>query len=333
MIYWKQTPVKEVLSIDGPPVTIGAAGYYRVVLREKDETVIQDTGWVKNKLMNYFFARSVNYDVNFPTLYGAIGTGTGTPTGTDNALWGSQLGSRPNPGIWEGGYIIDGQYARHRFKYRWEVGDGIGTISEVGMFTAGTGGTMMCHATLKDSGGSPTTIVKGADNIVDVFWEHRKYPITTAAVTGVLDLSGTAYNYSIQPVDLAWHTYPSWNGTYGGSYMGAGYTAADAFLEQTYPGLLNDTSGFTSCGSLFGVSGCSFGPYARVDTGPFYTDNLVQIGIDGWLNQPIGSIFLEMGGSRYQCIYSRVSDGNPIPKTNEERLRLRYRFTVAEHVL
>lgn len=317
------TPEKKILSWDGPGPEMGVEGWYRFVLKNRDGSIARDTGWFKNLITNNGMARIVNFDggsVNWAT-YMSIGDGSGTPDFTDTALFGSQLGARKLAATSVSGWTST--YFYRRYTHRWPTGEGTGTISEVGYHTAGTAGTMFSHALLVDSGGSPTSIVKGADQSLDVYYELRNYPNMSDA-SGTIDISGTSYDYVLRPYAFHNNVGSTWtvntierlsvSTVQHYAYTGKGLLA---ILTEDQ----NDGGG-TSLGlGAFGVT------YAK---GSYYTDNYIEANIDYW-NGTIDWVATRAGNTSWQFTLSKTVGGGGLVKTDEERLRLHIRLTAARH--
>ena len=77
-------------------------------------------------------------------------------------------------------------------------------------------------ALVKDSNGTPITITKLADEVLDVTYTLRIY-VPELDVTGVMDISGVAYNYTVRAAQAdAWNAgYPFNNVYYVSACSGA----------------------------------------------------------------------------------------------------------------
>ena len=326
------TREKRLLSWDGPGPEMGVEGWYRFVLKNRDGSVARDTGWFKNLITNVGMTRIVRYDEIGMSWgqYLAIGNGTGTPAFTDTALSGTQLGARKTT---EGG-SIDGftaTYYWHRRTHRWPTGEGTGTISEVAFFSAATGGEMFSHALLVDSGGSPTSIVKGADQSLDVYYELRNYPNLVDA-SGTIDVSGVSYDYVLRPFGLFdWFTNP-WKvntvediSTSGNSHYAYNNQGLIAISTITTTGT---ALGF---GATLGLTYEKYtGPLPDYNTGPYYTNNYIEANIDHWIGE-IDWVRSYAGNTAWQFTLEKTVGGGGLVKTDEERLRLHIRLTAGRH--
>lgn len=321
---------KKILSIDGELPEMGVSGWYRFVLKNRDGSIARDTGWFKNVITNNGMARIVNISSSMSWyIYLAIGNGSGTPDVTDTAMFGSQLGDRETPTTSTSGWGAANAYYYRRYTHRWVEGEGTGTISEVSTWSSNSGGTMFSHALLVDSGGSPTTIVKGADQSLDVYYELRNYPMASDA-TGTFDLSGTSYDYTFRALGIGQtgsnlnHSVNNREIFTGGSSNFVAYTGGTLGARtDTVPTGSVLTPTLSSDGSHL----ANTGPYAN---GSYYTDNQLQAGIDAW-HGTVTVVRMESGNSQYQCLYDKTVGGGGIVKTDEDRLRLKVRLTVVRH--
>lgn len=316
---------------DTPEVQMGVAGYYKFVLKNRDGSIAQVVDWFPNLITDLGMSRIVNYDGGITSwgAYLAIGSSATTPTFADTVM-GAQLGTRTDVTTSTSAVVYD-SYMYRRYTHRYIEGNGTGTIREVGYFSASTGGVMFSHALLVDGSGTPTSIVKDADQSLDVYYELRNYPKLSDS-TGTFDLSGTAYNYTFRPLNLnPADIFGSANWTVNSiekcsasfnnysAYTGGGLGARTA----------NAPTGTFLNPSLFYDTSHAANTYAYAK-GSYYTDNQIQCGIDAW-HGTITVVTFVTGNCQWQCLYSKVSGGGGIVKTNEDRLRLKIRLTVARH--
>lgn len=323
-------PEKKILSIDGELPEMGVSGWYRFVLRNRDGSIARDTGWFKNVITDIGMSRivSLTSGVSWYT-YLAIGNGTGSVAVSDTALFGSQLGNRKIASASTDGWGAANAYFYRRYTHRWAEGEGTGTISEVATFDSSTGGQMFSHSLLVDNVGSPTTIVKGADQSLDVYYELRNYPLASDA-TGTFDLSGTSYNYTFRALSVGATGLALNHGVRNREIMGSGSSSIAAYTGGGLGARTDQvpTGSFLNP-SLFYDSSHAANSYAYAN-GSYYTDNQIQIGIDAW-HGTITVVRMESGNSNYQCLYDKTVGGGGIVKTDEDRLRLKVRLTIVRH--
>lgn len=248
------------------PVTscIGLRGYFVV------ELIHSRTGLIKRRLEfpNVITNAGLNGIGNVNSVSNLIqwcGVGTdNTPPDVSDTALGSQLGNRTN----SNGGISDDLVSGPDFDY-WEFirvrefaeNEANGNLTEVGFFSASSGGVMYTRQLFLDSEGSPTTIVKTTDDRLRITYKHRAYPNKTAKVQNI-NVNGvpTTVTSRIQELDspdhaggLAWNIgswgsgaravetniLPDVNGSFGGNTVGvssgsyAAYSSNSFFREYT----------------------------------------------------------------------------------------------------
>lgn len=146
---------------------------HRVERRGRGDNIITNTG------LEYLSTQTRWNDggVSNAIQYCAVGTGTVPEAATDVAL-GNEL-IRTN---FNGGTLDSGATTAADLSYRSQIrtrsftqAQANGNLTEVGMFSASTGGTMFCRQLLRDEVGNPTTIVKTSDYELRISYEIRLY--------------------------------------------------------------------------------------------------------------------------------------------------------------
>lgn len=303
----------------------GVAGYFRLVLKERDGTVVRDTGWFKNLITNSGMVAI--RDINNYAGWVKLGSSNAAPAFTDTDVTTSIDGVRRNLTGSVVGYGGSNTYTYRRQLANFATGQSTGTIREMAVFSSSSGGICFSHALLVDSGGSPTEITKGADQTLDVYYELRTYPDLTD-ITGTIDISGVSYDYTVRA--RLWTQTSSGNPLWGvgGREVLSSSAATGGYAAYAGGDLGTTTSGGptgTILGSLFGVSDCEVTQV--IAAGTYYNDGQLQIGIDGWNNAGgIRAVVYNSGNCRWQIKYENTADGTAIPKTDEDRLRLRWRL-------
>lgn len=305
--------------------TVGIKGFFRCVLRNRAGHVFQDTGWFPNVITNNGMVRI--RDVGSWFSWYEIGSGSTAPAESDTALAAPLDGVRKTGS--DAGSDWTSTYYYQRTKSSFVEGESTGNVRELGTFHQSTGGTMFSRALIKDSGGTPITIVKGADQILDVYYEIRNYPKltdTTGTITITHPPSGTpvSYDYTIRPARFADPSASPIRWAVQGretlsqtSTQHQGYTGGDLGATSAEPTGTILPSLFTDTG--FAVS--------IVGTGNYYNDVQLQVGIDGWnTGGGIRAVMFKTGNCVWQVKYAQTSGGAAIPKTDEDRLRLRFRL-------
>lgn len=322
---WIKTPTKEILSWDGPGAQMGVEGYFRCVLSEKDGTVVRDTDWFPNIITTAGFQR-ITTTGSTSNWYShcEVGEGTGTPAVGDTTLFTPIVGiTRPNRNFVDSDLTYDSHYWR-RDRWRFEEGNGTGSLKELGLYTSSTGGVMWNHALIVDGVGSPTTIVKGAEQVLDVFYECRTYPVLTDQ-TGTFDLSGVSYDYTLRPCQLDANVFAyGWSSgaierfNFGSSNIQAYTGGSLAARTADQPGGTQMTPTVSSDATHIPNSYYSG---IQESTLPYYVDSLAEMGIDAW-HGTIDCLRWETGNCCWQIEFEKTVGGGGIVKTDEQRLRL-----------
>lgn len=210
-------------------------------------------------------------------------------------------------------------WCSYYWTYRFLEGIATGNISQVAM-AYGTVDTitntysgLFSLALVKDSGGTPITITKLADEVLDVTYTLQLF-CPSADVTGTISISGVNYDYVVRPANAA-----SWiaNNNF------AGFALSNAYTGTLGTQLTNPS------GTLLGGAG-AITPSAYT-TGNYYRDVAYFWDLNsGNHASGIRSIHIGAGGSaemRWQIQYSKSSDGTTIPKDATKRLTLKVRFS------
>lgn len=311
--------------VDSQPMTAatGVAGYYRLVLEEKDGTVVQDTGWFKNLITNNGLLFIRDELVWFGNVM--LGSGSAAPTILDTTV------TTPIDGVKKD---YTGQVSAATSDYFFSRGEATflegvstGNVRELANFTPAQPTKCFNHSLILDAGSNPTTIVKGPDQILRVFYEIRNYPKLTDTV-GVIDISGTSYDYTVRAANFA-PGISSWNVNVREEIVFSS--------EQTAfsGGDLGPTTGQptgTSIGSLSGSPGAiakigsgSFGPPENLT---FFNDYQLQASTTWWVHaNGIRCVIFRSRNCIWQIKYAATVGGGSIPKTAEQRLRLKFRLS------
>jgi hypothetical protein len=166
-----------------------------------------------------------------------------------------------------------------------------------------------------DGGGSPTEIVKGADNILDMYYELRNH-ITVTDWNGVIDITGVSYDVILRAARASTTT----NWLAGESREGLGsVTGVTGYTGNIGADIFTDPTG--SLGDLL-----SKGSTSIIGSGTYFNDVQIEASLDAW-NANLRSVRFQTGNCNWQVQYNATVGGAAIPKTNEKRLRLKYRLS------
>lgn len=151
--------------------------------------------WFKNLILNVgldLIGTSVN--AMGPTLTACrVGSGSTTPANTDTALVAQVASTTTIAASTNGVQSTAPYFGWFRKTFRFNTGVATGNLSEVGVATAASGGTLFSRALIVDGAGTPTTISVQADESLDVSYELRLYP-PTADIPWSTTISGTTYS-------------------------------------------------------------------------------------------------------------------------------------------
>ena len=210
------------------------------------ELVHAATGLVKQRLrftnvitnagLTAFFSNSTTPS----NLYSWAGVGTNNtaPAITDTAL-GAQVGGRVNAtgGVADasGGVTSSPEYAWFRRTREWGTSEGNGNLTEIGFFSASTGGTMWCRALFRDASNNPVTVTKTSSDVLRVTYEVRLYPALGDSSYSVT-ISGTSYTFTWRPIGRVTTAgagdWGGWNGAWPSLAQGI-YEVTQNLLSTT----------------------------------------------------------------------------------------------------
>lgn len=253
-----------------------------------------------------------------------LGSASSTPVATDTTISGI-LGtstSRNASGTSTANTTTPPYWCSYYWTYRFIEGKATGNISQVAMAYGTVNDTTNAYsglfslALVKDGGGTPITITKLADEVLDVTYTLQLY-CPAADVTGTVSISGVSYNYIARPAQAAgWRADLNFSAL--GIYVSEGTFTGEIGTQLSYP------SG-TGIGipTSRGLASYTTGNYYR-DVAYFWDLN------DGNHASGIKSLYLIMGDSNqtmWQIQYTKVSDSTSIPKTAAKRLTLNVRYS------
>jgi len=243
-----------------------------------------------------------------------LGSASSTPVVTDTSIT-SILGSSTTlqaQGVGTANTSTPPYWCSYYWTYRFIEGVATGNISQVAMAfgTVSAGTTLFSLALVKDSGGTPITITKLADEVLDVTYTLQLF-CPSADVTGTISISGVNYDYVARP-----------------SY--AAYWAAN-YPINTYASVLAYPASSTLGTQLTLPSGSyadnATETFSAYTAGTFYRDLAIYWDLNmGNVSGGIRCIYID-AGSIWQIQYSKTSDSSAIPKDATKRLTLNVRFS------
>lgn len=247
-----------------------------------------------------------------------LGSASSTPVVTDTSITGI-LGSSTTLqayGVGTANTSTPPYWCSYYWTYRFIEGVATGNISQVAMAFGTVNATTNAYtglfslALVKDSGGTPITITKLADEVLDVTYTLQLF-CPSADATGTVSISGVDYDYVARPASAAiWYA----NNPISTSVGVLAYQASSTLGTQltTPSGSYNQTSAQT---------------YSTYTAGTFYRDLAIYWDLNnGNVTGGIRCIYLD-AGSRWQIQYSKTSDSSAIPKDATKRLTLNVRLS------
>jgi len=298
-----------------PPM--GIQGEFRIERYNEMGQKNYDSGWVRNTITDFGMLSMT--DSNTWALYFSIGTGSTPPDvgvpqmaawlASESSAQSTDYPTFTDPPLYEKWTTI---------KKRFEPGDGIGTIREVGVGGNSSGGELFARQLVTPE------VTKSATEAVDISWRLSKYPPLTA-VTGQVDISGVTYDTSTSPYNI--QEMNDFSGTFAQLLRrSTSWQCSDADAVGITDTSLTGNTLFTTTGDFTynGSSGYSAG------TGIGYRDIGVYWGLNGG-NLAAGirtnGFQHTSSNSKFQVQYNNASDGTRIPKDATKELYLNARIS------
>lgn len=193
-----------------PPLKVSFRGFFVV------ELIHARTGLIKQRLEFENLITDAGLDSLGATLninqlvgqYMGVGTGSTAPAVGDTTLVAEiapQATHRSN----SNGSIAEVRGSGGAFAYWYRKitrlfveAQANGNLTELGLFSASSGGTMWCRQLFKTGAGVPTVIVKTAADQLRVTYELRLYSPVGDAVVSPIVISGVNYDVTTRAVDI-----------------------------------------------------------------------------------------------------------------------------------
>ena len=304
--------------------TVRVHGEYRLQVKNAAGVIDRDTGWFDNTITNQCLnAWAGSTPLNTLTQYCGVGVGTAAPTTTNSSITG-QIGSRASSGA-QGTNVVGLVHTTTK-QYNFAVSAVIGTITEVGIFSAPTGGVLATRALIKDGGGVPTSITLVSGDTLYVIWRCT-VTAPSSDYTGVVSISGVNYNVVARPSYFVTGSMSSglWSGPLGAAAGDAffGLNGASVYATQTLGAVTAGPLGSSNGQTSSVVAAYVDSTYTRTCTATWSVANgnaAGGVGSAAWL-----------GGSNsgIQVSYAAVSDGSRIPKDATKTMTLTLSITVS----
>jgi hypothetical protein len=179
-----------------------------------------------------------------------VGTGSTEPAVTDTIL-DNQVGNRTNTAS-----VGDGEFSNSGGSITWwerqisrlfDFAEANGNLTELGFFTAATGGTMFARQLFRDEFNDPTTITKTADDQLRIIYRYRIFIPTTDEFHANQDIGGNNYDVTVGSVGRGGTT--AWGSSGSGMLLNSMATAASlgaasavAFQNAAFPANRNNNA-------------------------------------------------------------------------------------------
>lgn len=323
------------------PIHTGLQGFYKLIKHKGDADgnpipgtteVVAD--WFPNLITDNgknHFGSQFNY-----VQYCQVGTGNTAPSVGDTALANRVGSTNQNDGTNPvyGAQGAPPYFGWTRKTYRFGLGVAVGNLAEVGVGPAAVG-NLFSRALIVDGMGAPTVITVLGDEILDVVYELRCYPVLT-------DLPGNIILESINRSTVmraAVATTASGNTTGGwapGDTSSWNQIGSSGKIAKVYGGAatLGPLSGLPAVGpgggsaeyvSAFGQNRITIQPYV---TNTFYLDCVMGFGLnDANIALGIGAVLF---GLQNGCAF-QISFNPPLDKTPTKILNLTFRVYWDRH--
>lgn len=260
-----------------------------------------------------------------------LGSSSVPPVATDTTIT-NILGTSTTAqtsGAGESNTTVLPYYTSYYWTYRFIEGVATGNIAQVAMAYGSVSTTtniyegLFSKALVKDGNGTPITITKLADEVLDVRYTLRIYP-PSSDVTGTTTISGVNYDYIVRAANA-------------GSWTLNGKAVSSVPTATAYTGTIG-----TELGTPLGSG--SYGDAATKTFNIYVAGTHTRTATIFWdlnngnLSGGIRSVYLGFGNYTYgHGVYFQIQyTANPahpdttvtIPKDATKRLTLKYQFTV-----
>jgi hypothetical protein len=177
------------------------------------------------------------------TTYCGVGTGTDAPQPTNTQL-GAQLGARRNATTTGNNDVGVGSSAAPYWNWWRRVivfteGQAAGALTELGFFSAATGGVMFNHALFKDEAGNPSAFVVLPDEQLVVELYVRVYP-PSQDEQGEFTVTGSGlhpYTARIAGANSIAAPYPVWSAGEGPFYTDPALYPGEDYITRDSAGI------------------------------------------------------------------------------------------------
>lgn len=188
---------------------VGFAGYVTVELIDVRTGLVRQRLSFRNTITDVGLqglANNLTVSSFVDSAYIAVGTGSTAPATTDTILateFTPQTRTNSNGGFsatlgWGAG---NAYYSRKIVRLFTETQVN-GNLTEFGLFSASTAGTMFARQLFKDSGGTPITVTKTSTDQLKITYELRIYPPTADDTSGSVTLATISYPFTVRALGV-----------------------------------------------------------------------------------------------------------------------------------
>jgi hypothetical protein len=180
--------------------TVGVAGRYRLRVGKPGQKPRVDTGWFDN-LITDAGLNAMGSDGYMNACQ--VGNGNTAPVNGNTAMESFLAGTTTKNSNTVSAESSSPWYGARTVTYRFAAGEAEGNVSEVGIATAATGGTLFSRALVVD-GETPVTITVLPDEFLDVTYQLQWVPPTSDVVTTVVDSgpAGTSHTVRLRACEV-----------------------------------------------------------------------------------------------------------------------------------
>jgi len=320
---------------------IGLRGHFDVYLKDAETGLIKRHLSFPNLITDAgldALGQDIGVDGRIDNLISrmAVGTGSAVPAASDTSLVsevartsdpasiGNGLSSGPSFDYWE-----------YEVSFQFDQGEANANLTELGVLNDDLAGVLWSRQLLQDAGGSPTTITKTSDDILQIAYALRVYPDKTVRQSN-LTIDGTSTTLDRQPQQI--DSAAEWGR--GGSPTDRGIlyqfglwggTDIRVYEDNTPPGDFI-SEGPASPNTKEDV-GSSYA-FAAYSAGTFQRDLDVSVGVGE------GNFASGLGAATGR-IYDIFGQGLPfitffspkIPKTDTDELTFQIRYSWGRHTI
>jgi len=301
------------------PFKVGGAvvGEVKAIMYDLNMNIVYESEWDRNLVVNNGLDEIVlpGYNINVRSATGTSSTGVSASDTTIGVLlqdnfniFGADNGLRAGP------VAPDYEFSTVVSK-RYGAGVGTGTIREH-VLAFGANGTDIFQRIVL-----PVSVVKGADNIVDILTKIIIFPDLTDHISTAV-FKGVTYDTITRVSDVHTTTFSGATAGFGPTGGSSSWLAYDGAIGSVIQG----PSGGTAQADVgFVLSTSTYSP------GDYFQDVLCEVPLDGWnLVSGIRCLGGDLQWFRFQTQFTEAAGepnpGDPVPKDNTEIMDFSWRY-------